>query len=79
MLELPVHFVLWKILFWPYVPECCRHFVSFWQICGGCCPNVDINLCGLVSCNCGAEGVVWFYSDKGVPGMVVSLVVLVPL
>ena len=39
---------VWKILFWSYVPGCCRHFV--WQYCGGPCPSVDIDLCGWVSC-----------------------------
>ena len=39
---------VWRILFCPCVLMCCRHFV--WQWCGGCCPNVDIDLCGWAFC-----------------------------
>ena len=68
---------VWRILFWPYVPGCCRHFV--WQWCGGCCPNVGIDLCGWVSCKLWCWRCCLVVRWQGCPGMVVSLVVLVPL
>ena len=63
--------------FWPYVPGCWGHFVLLW--CGGCCPNVSIDLCGWVSCilwcwRCCL--VVWWLEC---PKRGVSPVVLVPL